>query len=53
LRKISYGFFSISALLKPDFPKVAYVSTGGEANIGYLEFLNFNVFELVCYHSVV
>ena len=33
LRKISFGFFSILAVLKPDFPKVAYVSTGGNASI--------------------
>ena len=34
MRKISCGLFSIFAALKPDFPKVAYVSTGGEANVG-------------------
>ncbi len=33
LRKISFGFFSILAALKPNFPKVAYVSTGGDASI--------------------
>ena len=31
LRKISYGFFSISASLKADCPKVAYVRTGEKA----------------------
>jgi hypothetical protein len=33
LRKISYGFFSISALLKPDNPKVAYARTGEGVSI--------------------
>ena len=41
LRKISCGFFSILAALKPDFPKVAYVSTGGEANISCRKFFKF------------
>ena len=50
LRKISYGFFSILAALKPDSPKVAYVSTGGNASIS---FCNFLLFRCACTRVII